>query len=88
MVLRFDDDVYFSDVNGGRLLATQAAKARTSIQIASMDGTNTRWTELIEPCLLIVSRSKTIRVSGKELDELILACEQDTEYAVGNNQRL
>ena len=84
MVIRFDDDVYFSEANGSRLLAAQAAKARTSIQIASLDGTNTSWTELIEPCLLIVSRGKTIRVSGEEIDELILACQQDTEFGVGN----
>ena len=86
MVIRFDDDVYFSEANGSRLLAAQAAKARTSIQIASLDGTNTSWTELIEPCLLIVSRGRTIRVSGEEIDELILACQQDTEFGVGKGE--
>ncbi len=41
MVLLFDDDVYTSNEDGARLLATQSEKAKTTVQIASLDGTNT-----------------------------------------------
>jgi len=85
MILKFDDDIYTANADGGRLLAKQAAQAKTMIQIASLDGSNTRWTRLAEPCLLVVSRGKTVRLSGDEIDELIAACESDGEFAFGGD---
>ena len=35
---------------------------------------------------MTLHRGETIRVSGKELDELILACQLDTEFGVGNGE--
>jgi hypothetical protein len=83
MILRFDDDVFTANADGGLLLAKQAAQAKTTIQIASLDGSNTRWTRLTEPCLLVVSRGKTVRLSGDEIDELIAACNANGEFAFG-----
>ena len=83
MILKFDDDVYTANADGGTLLAKQAALAKTTIQIASLDGSNTRWTRLTEPCLLVVSRGKTVRLSGDEIDELITACNANGEFALG-----
>lgn len=85
MILRFDEDVYTANADGGRLLAKQAAQAKTTIQIASLDGSNTRWTRLTEPCLLVVSRNKTVRLSGDEIDDLIAACNTDGEFAFGGD---
>ena len=84
MVLLFDDDIYTSNEDGARLLATQSEKAKTTVQIASLDGTNTAWSLLNAPGLLLVSRGKTIRVSGKELDDLISVCLGDGEFIVGH----
>lgn len=85
MILKFDDDVYTANVDGGLLLAKQAAQAKTSIQIASLDGSNTRWTRLTEPCLLVVSRNNTVRLSGDEIDDLIAACNANGEFAFGSD---
>lgn len=84
MNLFFDDDVYTSNEDGARLLARQAEKAKATVQIASMDGSNTAWTRLNAPGLLLVSRGKTVRVSGKELDDLISVCHADGDYVVGH----
>ncbi len=86
MVLLFDDDVYTCDKHGSRLLATQAAKAKTTTQIASLDGSNPVWTPLGEPCLLLVSRGRAIHLSGEELDKVIAACNQDGDFVVGHPQ--
>ena len=83
MILKFDEDVYTANADGGKLLAKQAALAKTTIQIASLDGSNTRWTRLNEPGLLVVSRGKTVRLSGDELDELMAACNANGEFAFG-----
>lgn len=85
MVLLFDDDVYSSDMCGGRLLAKQAAKAKTSVQVASFDGSSPSWIPL-EPCLLLVSRGRAIRLAGEELNMLIAACEEDGDFVVGHPQ--
>lgn len=87
MILRYDDDLYECGEEGSRLLAAQAARARMSVQIASLDGTNSRWSSLNVPGLLLVSRGKTLRLSGAELDALIAACEQDAEFAVGDQEQ-
>ena len=84
MVLQFDDDIYTADEAGARLVATQAEKAKTTVQVASMDGSNTAWTRLNAPGLLLVSRGKTFRISGTGLDDLILACQRNVEFAVGH----
>jgi len=84
MLLLFDDDVYSSNKDGARLLARQAEKAKTTVQIASMDGSNTAWTRLNAPGLLLVSRGKTVRISGKELDDLISVCQDDGDFIVGH----
>ena len=83
MILTFDDDVYSANADGGRLLARQAELAKTTVQIASLDGSNSRWTRLTEPCLLVVSRGKTVRLSGDEIDDLIAACNANGEFAFG-----
>lgn len=83
MILMFNNDVFTAATEGARMLADQAAKARTSVQIASLDGSNTNWTKLSQPCLLLVNRGETRRVSGLELDALILACHQDAVFSVG-----
>jgi len=85
MVLQFDDDVYRSSEDGARLLAKQAEKAKTMVQITSMDGSNTAWTRLNAPGLLLVSRGKTVRISGKELDDLITVCKRDGDFIVGHS---
>jgi hypothetical protein len=84
MVLLFDDDVYTSSKEGARLLAKQAEKAKTTVQIASMDGSNTAWTRLNAPGLLLVSRGKTVRISGQDLDDLITVCKRDGDFIVGH----
>lgn len=84
MVLLFDDDVYTSNKDGARLLARQAEKAKTTVQVASLDGSNTAWTRLNAPGLLLVSRGKTVRISGKELDDFISVCHDDGDFIVGH----
>lgn len=86
MILKYDDDVYTANADGGRLLANQAAKAKTTTQIASLDGTSPAWTPLGEPCLLLVSRGRAIHLSGADLDKLISACNQDGDFVVGHPQ--
>jgi hypothetical protein len=76
MVIKVNDDVFTSTKEGARMLAEQASRARTSVQVASLDGTT-------QPCLLLVNRGETLRISGAELDALILACQLDAEFAVG-----
>ncbi len=85
MMILFDDDVYTSNNDGARLLARQAEKAKTTVQIASMDGSNSAWARLNAPGLLLVSRGKTVRVSGQELDDLIAVCKQDGDFLVGHS---
>lgn len=84
MLLLFDDDVFTSNRDGARLLARQAENAKTTVQIASLDGTDTAWSMLNAPGLLLVNRGRTIRVSGKALDDLISACLEDREFVVGH----
>ena len=87
MNLLFDGDVYSTNKDGARLLATQAAKATTSVQVASLDGSSPSWVSLTEPGLILVSRGKAIRLSGPELDALIAVCKQHGEFFVGPPQR-
>lgn len=73
MEIVFEDEVFSSDDDGAHLFAEQATKAKTTVQIASLDGSSPAWIPL-EPCLLVVSRGRAIRVQGAELDNLISAC--------------
>jgi hypothetical protein len=87
MNLLFDGDVYSTDEDGARLLARQAERAKTSVQIASLDGSSPSWVPLSDPCLVLVSRRKAVRLTGKELDALISVCKRHGEFFVGHPLR-
>ncbi len=87
MNLFFDGDVYSSTDDGVRRLARQAEKAKTSVQVASLDGSSPSWVPLTQPGLVIVSRSKGVRLCGKELDDLIAVCKRHGQFFVGHPLR-
>ncbi len=87
MNLLFDGDVYSANEDGARLLARQAQKAKASAHVASLDGSSPSWVPLTEPCLVLVSRGKAIRLSGSELDSLISVCKRHGEFFVGHPRR-
>jgi hypothetical protein len=87
MNLLFDGDVYSTNEDGACLLAKQAGKAKTSVQVASMDGSSPSWVPLTEPGLLVVSRGKAIRLSGDELDALIAVCKRHGVFCLGQSRQ-
>jgi len=83
MRIRFDDDVFTSNIDGTSLLAEQAAKARSTVQIASLDGSTTTLPRQMSPCLLLVNRGQTTRFTGESLEAFIEACREDGDIHVG-----
>jgi len=83
MLIQFDGDVFTSNREGANLLAEQATKARSTVQIATLDGSNTTWPRQTSPCLLLVNRRQTVRYIGENLDAFIEACRHDGDIHVG-----